>query len=239
MPAPSAAISALGLHCRGPRCHVSGERAQGGSTAPQRPGGDEPAGRSQPADTDPGERESTCKDGYGLIIVSSKSYDLESSIEDFANGDGSELACSSAAERHAPPRRSRRALRRAARAGRTWRAFPRPWMRRDAFINWARSNALAFGSPRCRAILQSTTVADGPARAGIRCAASRRHPARDVGEVGVHRRGSLDDLPHARNRRRHRGSRRAGHSGAVAAGMQLRLPPPTVSRRERRPAMPV
>jgi 2-dehydropantoate 2-reductase len=30
----------------------------------------------------------TLADGYGLIIVSSKSYDLESSIEDFANGMG-------------------------------------------------------------------------------------------------------------------------------------------------------
>jgi 2-dehydropantoate 2-reductase len=40
---------------------------------------------------------------YGLIIISSKSYDLDGSIEDFAI-DGSEVACSSTAERYAPSR---------------------------------------------------------------------------------------------------------------------------------------
>jgi len=65
--------------------------AQGGAVAPRRPRGYEPARRSESADAGVDERGNSQR-FYDLVILSSKSYDLQASIDDFAPAMGPELA---------------------------------------------------------------------------------------------------------------------------------------------------
>ena len=196
-----------------------------------------PLGECQPAVSVPRRAQKSSQSHYGLIIVSSKSYDLESSIEDFANamGPDSRVLPLLNGMRHLDVLDARFGARRVLGG-----------LARISSTLDARRAHSSIGHVQCPRIRISRKAAEtpiercrrGPARAGIRGADERRHPARDVGEVGIHRRGSVDDQLHARNHRRHHGSRARRTSRCGYCRNALPSPPRTASRRARAPRKP-
>jgi 2-dehydropantoate 2-reductase len=157
------------------------------------------------------------KSFYGLILVSSKSYDLESSIEDFANamGPNSRVLPLLNGMRHLDVLDARFGPRRVlgglARISSTLDA--------DGCIHQLGTfNALAFG---CRDAGETAIddVVEALRVPGFDALLSR-DILHEMWEKWVFRRGSIEHQLYARHGRRYRGGRCAGYPGAVTARMR-------------------